>query len=416
MHKNATNGYGIVTRYLHWMSAIIVIGLAGVGLLMVELPSATPEEVAAKFELYSWHKTIGVLLLFLGALRLARTIVCRRPSPLASHAAWEVTISRAIQTFFVIALVVLPLTGLLKHLTTSGGAPIWIWPIDGWLNLANSEWVPRAAGEMHQIFAFGLIVAVVLHIGGALKHHFMDRDVTLQRMVSGTVDRRTPSRPRESDVAVRRGVWIGLALSTVAIAMAAGQLKIYTSLETNAESQVLVDRPAIGRTDAVPHWIADYAKSRLTLEIQQQGQMLSARFDRFKTQIKLDPNDPSTGNIRVDVDVSSFNSGSADRDKSAQDNDWFAARKYATARFESSSVSRMSEDRYRAVGKLTLKGIERSLAIDFTLRINGETAISDGEAIVNRSEFQVGVGDWESDTMIGHKVTVRFQVLAKRQR
>ena len=236
MNKNVPNSYGLTTRSLHWVSAIIVVALIVAGLIMVELPTATPGQVAAKFELYSWHKTVGVLLLFLGALRLLRTVSCSRPKPLATHSAMEVTIARAVQTFFVVALVILPVTGLLKHLTSMGGAPIWFWPIDGWLNLGNHEPVSKFAGLIHQCFAYGLIAALFLHVSGALKHHFIDRDTTLLRMVSG-VDRHEPPQAVVSDKAVRRGVWLGLALSSIAIVVAAGQVLTNSPTNPGAVSQ-----------------------------------------------------------------------------------------------------------------------------------------------------------------------------------
>ncbi len=415
MNKTVPNSYSLATRTLHWVSAIVVIALAVAGLVMVELPSATPGQVAAKFEFYSWHKTVGVLLLFLGAFRLVRTVSSPRPRPLATHSVIEVTIARAVQTCFVVALVILPVTGLLKHLTSMGGAPIWFWPIDGWLNLGNHESVSKFAGLLHRYFAYGLIAALFLHVSGALKHHFIDRDTTLLRMISG-VNAHEPPKTVIPDKAVRRGVWLGLALSSIAIAVAVGQILSNSPAKPGVVSQVQNGRTTEGRADAVPHWITDYSESRLTLEIQQQGQPLSARFERFSAEIKLDPSRPSTGIIRVEVDLSSFNSGSPDRDKSAQDKDWFAVGKHATARYESSDVSRLSEDRYRAAGRLTLKGIERPLTLEFALHVDGKTAIADGEAIINRSEFQVGIGDWASDTMIGHKVAVRFHVQARRQR
>ena len=411
----APSAYSAGARLLHWATAAFLVAAVVLGFVMTAASSDTPALLAEKLRLYSWHKTIGVGILLLGLLRLARTLGLPRPPPLASHAPAEIAAARAVQTFFIVALVAVPVTGLLGHLTTPGGAPIWLWPIADDAPLADLERLQAVVKNIHLAFAFGLPAALALHVAGALKHHFIDRDQTLRRMTTGSGGG-DGAAAGTNGAAGKWGVLCGLA-GAAGLAATAALLATPSVTPTVNEPAAEARAPAPAAdtdADGPPRWTVDYANSALEIEANQSGEPLSAAFRSFRADIALDPDAPETGRIEVEIDIASFDSGNGERDTSAQSETWFAAAQFPTARFQSAAIERLPDGRYRADGTLSLKGAERPVAIDFALTVADDLADAEGEATIDRSQFQVGIGDWSSDSFIRHPIKVRIRIQATR--
>lgn len=176
--KNSPSHYGGISKCLHWLVAVTVFGLFGLGVWMVELDYY-----------HRWyqrgpdlHRSIGVLLIAVTLLRGGWLLYAGKPSSLPGHRTWEVAFSRLTHRLLYLIVFVLGLSGYL--ITTADGRPmaVFTWfviPSSGeWLN--NQEDI---AGEIHQWLAYGLIALVATHAIGAIKHHFLDRDDTLKRML-----------------------------------------------------------------------------------------------------------------------------------------------------------------------------------------------------------------------------------------
>lgn len=175
--RNAYNRYGAVSKFFHWLIALAVIGMLGLGLYM------TAQELSPRlFTLYFWHKSIGMTILVLACARLVWLWISPRPPALASHKKWEKIMARIIHIFFYGALLAMPLTGWV--MSSAKAFPVSVF---GWFTLpdlvAESERTAQIAEQVHYYLALLLIAAITLHIAGALKHHIIDRDDTLRRML-----------------------------------------------------------------------------------------------------------------------------------------------------------------------------------------------------------------------------------------
>jgi cytochrome b561 len=174
---NTKDHFGLIAILFHWIMALLLIGLVILGLYMTSLPLS-----AQKLKLYGYHKELGMLVLFLVMFRLVWRISNVLPS-LASLSAFERIAARSVHWAFYFFMITLPITGWL--ITSMVGLPIsffgfFIIPV-----LSPPDENQLALFEnIHTWLAYGLIVTFSLHVLAALKHHFINKDDILRRMIS----------------------------------------------------------------------------------------------------------------------------------------------------------------------------------------------------------------------------------------
>lgn len=174
--KNGFNHFGVVAIFLHWIMAILLIALVGLGLYMVRIPIS-----AEKLKLYGWHKEFGILALMLVLVRLTWRLTNTTPS-LMSLPWWERYAARAAHWAFYVLMFLIPISGWL--ITSAAGLPVSFF---GWFTLPNlvtaNENQRLLFMEVHEWLAYALIVVFCMHVGGALKHYLINRDDIMQRMI-----------------------------------------------------------------------------------------------------------------------------------------------------------------------------------------------------------------------------------------
>lgn len=171
------NRYTRTAIALHWLMALLLIGLSGVGLYMSDLP-LSPQ----KLQIYAWHKWAGVTAFFLVLLRLVWRFSHRPPPLPAALPGWQRTVANAMHHLLYLLMIAIPLSGWLMS-SAKGFQTVYfgILPLPDLLakNQEVGEWLV----SVHTTLNFALIGLVVVHIGAALKHHLLDRDELLRRML-----------------------------------------------------------------------------------------------------------------------------------------------------------------------------------------------------------------------------------------
>lgn len=165
---------------LHWVVAIGMIALIGVGLYMSE------NEV---FALYPVHKSIGMLLFVVILVRAVIRLRKGWPEDVSTGAAWEHILARLIHWVLIIGTIVMPISGMMD--AYGAGRGLTVFGVDLVAANLGADGKPVAIsaamsglGEtLHGIVGKLLIGAILLHVAGALKHHVIDRDATLRRML-----------------------------------------------------------------------------------------------------------------------------------------------------------------------------------------------------------------------------------------
>ncbi len=184
MLKNSTEGFGLVSKLLHWLMAILLISLFAVGLYMTELEYYD----SLYHTLPWWHKSIGLSVIGLLLFRFIWKAINSTPQALSTHKKWEVSLAHIIQKLLYGLILLIGVSGY--FISTAKGKGIEFFNLFEVPAITPAILKPleedRAdlIGEVHEILAITLIVFAVLHAMAALKHHFIDKDETLRRMIN----------------------------------------------------------------------------------------------------------------------------------------------------------------------------------------------------------------------------------------
>lgn len=178
MLANTQHRYGLISIVLHWLSAIAVFGLFALGYWMVDLTYYSEWYRTAPHI----HKSIGLILLGLTIFRLVWKLLTVKPKMLEHHQDWEKHIAKMTHNLLYLLLITIMCSGYLISTADGRGIEVFDWftvPSAG--ELFNNQ--AELAGLFHEFAAYGLMGIVALHALGALKHHFIDKDTTLKRML-----------------------------------------------------------------------------------------------------------------------------------------------------------------------------------------------------------------------------------------
>ncbi|MBK7464341.1 MAG: cytochrome b [Betaproteobacteria bacterium] len=172
-----TVSYTATAKALHWLMAVLFFGLLALGFYMHDLP-LSPE----KLQLYSWHKWAGVSAFLLVWLRLFWRVTHRPPALPTSMPKLLQLAAHAGHLMLYGLMIVIPLSGWLMS-SAKGFQTVWF----GLLPIPDLLEKNKELGNLLQTVHMGLnllFVAVIAgHIGAALKHHFIDQDDILKRML-----------------------------------------------------------------------------------------------------------------------------------------------------------------------------------------------------------------------------------------
>jgi polyisoprenoid-binding protein YceI len=116
----------------------------------------------------------------------------------------------------------------------------------------------------------------------------------------------------------------------------------------------------------------------------------------------------------VEVDLASFTMGDAQRDQLARSEEILGASTAPTARYATRSFTALGGDRYEVVADLTLKGVTRELRHPVRITVAGDTAEAEGEVVLRRPDFGIGMRQLASPDPLAFEVVVRFELQARR--
>lgn len=159
-------------------------------------------------------------------------------------------------------------------------------------------------------------------------------------------------------------------------------------------------------------WKVDYARSELRFVIKQMNVPVEGGFGRFTLQAAFEPLKPETGQFRVEVDMASVNTGSAEGDGEARRPAWFDTAKHPKALFVSDGIRREGPGRFTMTGDLTVKGRTRSLTVPLVLQPQRQGGwLANGRFALKRSDFDIGGGEWADPSVVANEVEGRFKIL-----
>ena len=362
MNAHTGSRYTSTAIVLHWLLAVLMLGLLWLGFYMHGLRFSP-----LKLKLFNWHKWIGVCVAVLAFLRLGWRATHRPPelpaamSPLARLAAG------GLHLVLYALMFAIPVSGWLMS-SAKGFQTVWF----GVLPLPNLVGKDEALGaqllELHEALNWVLLALVAAHALAAFKHHFIDRDDVLARML-----------PRHG------GRVLALA-GTLLLALGAA-------------------RPV----PAVEYTGIDPAASKLEFSYQEMGVGLEGHFARYGATLAFDPGRPEAAHVTLEVQMASVDAGAEEATSEVAGKDWFDTARHPTARFESTAVKRLPSGQYELRGNLAIKGRSRALVVPLNYQAQGARGVLSGEFTFNRTDFGVGEGEWSDTGTVADPIRVRFR-------
>jgi len=178
MYSNTTQTYGLVSILLHWLSAIAVFALFGLGFWMVDLNYYSEWYRTAPH----WHKSFGLLLFALTIFRVIWKVITPSPKAIVNTRVESIFVHSAHGMLYLL-LIIIFFSGYLISTADGRGIEVFNWftiPSIGEIFSQQED----VSGEIHKYSAYVIIGLALLHALAALKHHFISRDNTLKRMLT----------------------------------------------------------------------------------------------------------------------------------------------------------------------------------------------------------------------------------------
>ncbi|WP_067515866.1 cytochrome b [Endozoicomonas ascidiicola] len=166
---SSSEKYTVPMRLMHWVASLMILALIGVGWYMTGLDRS----VSYKFDLYHWHKSFGVLVLFLFVARLVMRHLSKVPELPATMPSHEKKLGSLIHVLLYLLMLAVPLSGYL--MSSAGGRDVPLFNLVMPSLMEKNEELAGVFHEIHVLIPYIMLGIIALHILGALKHRFFDK-------------------------------------------------------------------------------------------------------------------------------------------------------------------------------------------------------------------------------------------------
>ena len=159
----------------------------------------------------------------------------------------------------------------------------------------------------------------------------------------------------------------------------------------------------------------DASKSTVTATFKQMNVPVDGSFKKMSATIQFDPANLGTSKAQLDIDVASFDLGSAEYNDQVAEKDWFDAKDYPHATFVSSAIKAGANGAYAVTGTLTIKGKSNTVVVPVQYHKDGATQVFDGVLPIKRLQYGVGQGEWSDTSLVADDVQLKFHIVSNGQ-
>src|SRR6476646_3078117 len=155
-------------------------------------------------------------------------------------------------------------------------------------------------------------------------------------------------------------------------------------------------------------------RSEIGFTIKQMGVNFDGRFTRWKADVVFEPRALARSKADIDVELASIDLASAESEAEAKSARWFDTGKFPVARFTSTSIRDLGDNRFDVVGKLSLKGVTRDYTVPIAVKTDATGhRIVEGTFSLNRRDYSIGQGEWADPSIVGDNVQVRVRMVLR---
>ena len=151
------------------------------------------------------------------------------------------------------------------------------------------------------------------------------------------------------------------------------------------------------------------AKSSVTFISKQMGVPIEGHFGKFNAKISFNPDSIATSNANIEINMASIDAGNDDANNEVKSKDWFDIQTHPTAKFVSNGIKDLSGGRYEVTGKMTIKGVTRSIIVPLSVKFDNNIATLEGSTTILRLQYGVGGGEWADPDTVADEVQLLFK-------
>lgn len=386
--------YNSVAISLHWLIAILLIGL----IVLAKVMNSLEDDDPFRFELIQWHKSFGITVLLLVVFRLLWRLTHRPPRLPSGISKLERLVASGAHLVLYLLMLMIPLSGWIMVSASPLNLKTELFGLIPWPHLPVVSGLPDKAEiaerfvDYHHLLAQGLMIVVVLHIAAALRHRLFLKDNVMARMIL------SPEHGRDN----RQGVVFGLLVA------AAGSMFLFSQVQINSESagiSLAAGNVDPGSGNSSGNSSADNpnpAVSSVSFTALQLGEPINGVFESSNVLLVL--NDQASLTARVET--ASINTGDGQIDATVVTDEWFASSRFPVATFVSETIEKQTDTSYDVSGTLTIRSVSK--IVSFPMEVSN--GIGFGELNVDRNDYKVGSDG--QDEFVDPQVTIRFEVSA----
>lgn len=360
--------YSSLAVYLHWIIAIAIF------VMLVSGWSLHYELINSKqltFQLFQWHKSIGIVIIGLVFLRIVWRLIKKPPATPEQLIDNE----RAIKfghILLYILLIVMPLSGWVLVSTNPQGIPTIVFGLLDWLHLPLGEIAYQPAKLIHYYAAFVISAVVIGHIAMAIKHQSQGI-LLLQRMRATHL------------------VKTGLVLSVATIGFLS--INVFQVSPPAELKSISVDGESAGQ-------------NFIQFSGEHAGNPFNGVFTDWQLDTDIDIENQTMSRFNLTVSMATTSTGSSLYDQTLKETDWFDVENFPSANYQSSSAEFISETQVNVSGTFTLK--ETTIPLILSLSFDGKNISTD--FTLKRQEINIGQDADPDADWVSEDIQVKAQV------
>ena len=175
-------------------------------------------------------------------------------------------------------------------------------------------------------------------------------------------------------------------------------------------SSLLLGAHSIAGVHAATYQAIVPEKSAITFSFKQMGVAMEGKFRKFSAQLNLDTVKVDKATGRIEIDLASIDSGSAEADQEVVGKSWLHVAAHPKASFVLKQFKTTGPSQYEATGQVSIKGQTRDLTAPIRLSPHGQLS---GSFVIKRADFGIGEGMWAKFDVVANEITVFFNLKLK---
>ena len=391
--------YSLISILLHWITVVLLVTIATIGWYMSDLPNGAKGQ---EF-LYQLHKSLGISVLFLTIGRISWRLMNPPPPFPKGLSELEKLVASSVHIGFYVLLFAIPVSGWIYVSTAQDfKVPTVLFGLISWPHLPLSEVsglkaINEASDSAHSALVWATGILLILHVAGAVKHHFSNEGGVMHRMLSAN----------KSPIPIQR---VAIAVAVPALIFVSITLCSNTVHHSNQKSQNVTD-------SGKGNWVVDYDNSEIRFSGVHDGSDFSGTFENWSAEIQFNENNLEQSSATVLIQSASAKTGSRLYDDTLISSEWFNASDHPLIRVSVNEIRAFQNlYMYSSRADIQLKDVQLAVAFLFDLHTNENNADMIGQAILYRNELNLGQLSDANNDWVSNKIIVDIKLSATRKK